>query len=228
MLVGRLKRLQAKLLGQGLDQGDDGGFGSFEVGRVAEVAQGLGGDGADGGAEDGFVRSAVCVVRREGEASGVQEGEKICGGGGASEGNGVGPGGGVGEEGLEEGNGVVRDEVAIGGGDGEIGSGGAEGGGESVAGVFGADEEQAGFAGDDVGEEGLGEGFGYGLRGQEIGGEADLGEGSGGGGADSGDLWVLSCGLSEALGRALRDSPPFREGPKRMGRQVWVLHGGER
>jgi len=137
----------------------------------------LGGDWADGGSED---------LRREGEVGGFQQGEEVLGCGRASEGDGVGVILGVGEEGSDLVDGGCRDDGAVGGGDGDVGTGGAESLGEMVAGLLGADEEEAG--GGAVGLERIRkergcEGFGYGLCGDKVGGEADGGEGFGGGGA---------------------------------------------
>jgi len=144
---------------------------------VAEVAEGLGGDGSDGGSED---------FGWEGEVGGFQQSEEVFGCGGAGEGDGVGVIFGVGEEGSDLVDGGWRDDGAVGGGDGDVGTGGAEGFGEVVAGLLGADEEEAGGCAvglEGVGEQGCCEGFGYGLWGDEGWGETDGGEGFGGGGA---------------------------------------------
>ena len=87
-----------------------------------------------------------------------------------------------------------------------ISSCGAEGLGEMVACLLGADEEHA-LAGLGVGEEGFGEGLGYGLRGDEVGGEAGTGSETalGGGWADGGDLraWSQVPGSAWDVGRRL-------------------------
>ena len=91
---------------------------------------------------------------------------------------------------ADSGDGIGRDDVAIDGGDGNVGSGSAEGVGEYVAGGFGAQEEEAGRGSvglEGVGEEGFGEGLGYGLRGEEVDGEVGGFKSAGGGGTDGGD-----------------------------------------
>jgi len=92
---------------------------------------------------------------------------------------------------ADSGDGIGRDDVAIDGGDGNVGSGSAEGVGEYVAGGFGAQEEEAGRGSvglEGVGEEGFGEGLGYGLRGQKVNVEAGSLQGAGSCGADGGNL----------------------------------------
>lgn len=91
-------------------------------------------------------------------------------------------------------NGGFRDHGAVGGSDGDLGAGGAEGLGEVFAGFFGTDEKKfcwgaVGLVG--VGEEGFGQGLGYGAWGEEVGCQALFSEGFGGGRAYGGDSWGL-------------------------------------
>jgi len=96
------------------------------------------------------------------------------------------------EKGADGVDGAFRDDGAVGRGDGDFGASGAESFGEVVAGLLGADEEEAGGCSlsrncgglEGVGEQRCCEGFGYGLWRDEVGGEADGGEGFGGGWAD--------------------------------------------
>ena len=128
-------------------------------------------------------------MRWEGEVCRFQQGEEVLGCGRAGECDGVRVVFGGREKGADGVDGAFRDDRTVGRGDGDFGARSAEGFGEVVAGLLGADEEEASGCGlsrncgglERVGEQGCCEGFGYGLWGDEVGGEADGGEGFGGG-----------------------------------------------
>jgi len=153
------------------------------LGGIAQILKGLRGDAADGRSQNVPWKDEVCRF---------QQGEEILGCGRAGECDGVRVVFGGREKGADGVDGAFRDDGAVGRGDGDFGASGAESFGEVVAGLLGADEEEAGGCSlsrncgglEGVGEQRCCEGFGYGLWRDEVGGEADGGEGFGGGWAD--------------------------------------------
>jgi hypothetical protein len=93
------------------------------------------GDGAD---RDAF------YVGRELQIRSGQKSEQVRDGGSAGEGDRVGEGRGASEKVADQGDGILWNDGAVGGRDGDFSAGFPQGLREDVAGLFGADEEEAG------------------------------------------------------------------------------------